>query len=321
MTSLFDRPLFGGGAEPSGAVSTPGVRVSGGGARPMVLAAGVRIRRDDGSVLLVQHHAGVAAGRWSVPFDGVAEDEVAESAALRVLRDALHLEPGQFEFAETISIPSADEDIVVNVFDALGWAGEPRFNARDFDDAGWLDATRLDGVDVVPEVAKFLNGGVVAGEVHAVVEAALVEARQALLDAYEAIPERWRERELDTVWAPVDVLHRCAAVEAYTLGEAVRLAETPSHVWREFNADQAEADRKLRARPSDAEVRERLLAAHDDTLRMVQALMPEQLLHFGAHPSKGTVQVRQMLEGIAAHDREHTDQLRAMQATAQLRGA
>ena len=84
--------------------------------RPMILAAGVRIRREDGQVLMVQHHAGVAAGRWSVPFDGVAEHEVAEAAALRVVRDALHLEPGSFVFAETLSIPAADEDIVVNVF-------------------------------------------------------------------------------------------------------------------------------------------------------------------------------------------------------------
>lgn len=287
--------------------------------RPIVLAAGVRIRREDGQVLMVQHHAGIAAGRWSVPFDGVAEHEVAEAAALRVLRDALHLEPGSLVFAETLSIPAPDEDIVVNIFDALGWAGEPKFSARDFDDAGWLNPSALGGVDVVPEVAAWLSGGATEGDVHESLERALVEARGELLAAYEAVPVTARERALDGEWAPVDVLHHCAALEAYTVAEALHSAETSGHAWREFNSDQAETERRLRPRPSDAEVRERLMRAHDDTLRIVQTLMPEQLLHYGLHPSRGAVQVRDQLEGIALHDREHIEQLRAMLSTALLR--
>jgi ADP-ribose pyrophosphatase YjhB (NUDIX family) len=317
VTSLFDRPLFGGDPASGSRVSTQGVRMTDPStARPMILAAGVRVRREDGAVLMVQHHAGVAAGRWSVPFDGVAESEVAEAAALRVLRDALHLDPGMLEFAETLSIPSGDEDIVVNVFDAIGWAGEPRFSGRDFDDAGWLDPGALEGVDVVPEVAAWLSGGDAAPEVHEALEGALVASREALIDAYEHVPVGARERALDGAWAPVDVLHHCAVREAYTLDEAVRVAETPTHTWREFNADQAEAERTVRTRPSDAEVREQLLRRHDETLRVVQGLTPEQLLRYVPHPSRGMVQVRERIEGIAAHDREHIEQLKAMRSTA-----
>lgn len=286
--------------------------------RPIIVAAGVRIRRDDGQVLMVQHHAGAAAGRWSVPFDGVAEHETAEGAALRIVRDALHLSAGSFTFAETISIPSADEEIVVNVFDVVGWGGEPRFNGRDFDDAGWLDPSLLAGVDVVPEVAAWLGGGATEGNVHEALERTLVEARGELLAAYERVPLAARERALDGEWAPVDVLHHCAAREAYTLAEALRFAETPGHRWREFNTEQAEVERRLLRRPSDAEVRERLLRVHDDTLRIVQSLMPEQLLHYGMHPDRGAVQVREQIEGIALHDREHIQQLQAMQSTALL---
>ena len=286
--------------------------------RSIIVAAGVRIRRDDGQVLMVQHHAGVAAGRWSVPFDGVAEHETAEGAALRIVRNALHLDAGSFVFAETLSIPSADEEIVVNVFDVVGWGGEPRFNGRDFDDAGWLDPSLLAGVDVVPEVAAWLGGGVTEGDVHEALERTLVVARGELLAAYERVPAAARERALDGEWAAVDVLHHCAAREAYTLAEALRFAETPCHRWREFSTEQAEVERRLHRRPSDAEARERLLRAHDETLRIVQSLMPEQLLHFGMHPERGAVQVRELLAGIAAHDREHIEQLRAMQSTALL---
>ncbi|MFA7295858.1 MAG: NUDIX domain-containing protein [Dehalococcoidia bacterium] len=284
--------------------------------RPIIVAAGVRIRRDDGQVLMVQHHAGVAAGRWSVPFDGVAEHETAEGAALRIVRDALHLSAGSFAFAETLSIPSADEEIVVNVFDVVGWGGDPRFNGRDFDDAGWLDPSLLAGVDVVPEVAVWLGGGASEGNVHEALERSLIAAREELLAAYERVPAASRERALDGEWAPVDVLHHCAAREAYTVAEALRFAETPGHRWREFSTEQAEVERRLHRRPSDAEARERLLRVHDDTLRIVQSLMPEQLLHFGVHPERGAVQVREQLEGIAAHDREHIQQLQAMQSTA-----
>ena len=45
---------------------------------PTIVAAGVRLAREDGSVLLVRHRTGVAAGRWCVPIIDVPEEEVME---------------------------------------------------------------------------------------------------------------------------------------------------------------------------------------------------------------------------------------------------
>jgi ADP-ribose pyrophosphatase YjhB (NUDIX family) len=298
-------------------MTTPGGAVE----RRVVVSAGVRVRRDDGQVLLVRHREGVAAGRWSVPFEAVDDNEVAESAAIRLLRDALHLDPGRLEFAETLAIPAADEDVVINVFDAIGWAGEPRFSGRRFDDAGWVDPAVTSTVDVVPEVATWLAGGSTAPlDIHEGLDRLLIDAREELLRTYDALPIAARERALDGEWSPADVLHHVAAKEAYSVNEAIRLADTPGHRWREFNSDQAEADRRLRGRPSDAEVRDRIVRAHDHTLRMVETLMPEQLAHYGAHPTLGVVQVRALFEEIATHDREHIAQLIAMREAARTQG-
>ncbi len=271
---------------------------------------------EDGQVLLVRHREGVAVGRWSLPFARVDEHEVAEAAATRLLRDVLHLDPGHLEFAHTLTIPAADADVVVNVFDALGWAGEPRYSGRVFDDAGWIDPAGAPDADVVPEVAAWLAGSEAVDDPHDALVRTLLEARAALLDAYAAIPPRARERALDGEWAPVDVLHRVAVAEAYAMDEVVRLIETPGYVWREFNGEQAEVERRLRPRPSDAEVRERVVRAQTETFRMLDALTPEQLGRFGAHPQRGVVAARERIEQIAAHDREHTAQLRAMLDTA-----
>ena len=283
--------------------------------RLMIVAAGVRIRRNDGQVLLVRHRSGIAAGRWSVPFAAVADDEVAESVATRLLRDVLRLDPGLLQFAETLTVPAGDEDIVINVFDAIGWTGEPRYSGQDFDDAGWVDSAALDGLDVQPEVAAWLGGHSVSAPIddpHDEIVQALIEACAELLAAYDAIPVTMRERLLDGTLAPVDVLHHLAAREAYTADEALRFAETPGHPWREFNEDQAEAERRIRRRLSDAEARSEVVAAHDDTLRILDALMPEQLAHIGPHPRRGTTAVRDQFTAIAEYDRERTDQLRAM---------
>lgn len=283
-------------------------------ARSIVVSAGVRVRRDDGQVLLVRHHDGVAAGRWSVPFARVDEHEVAEAAATRLLRDVLHLDPGQLAFAHTLSIPGVDADVVVNVFDALGWAGEPRYSGRVFDDAGWIDPAATAGVDVVPEVAAWLAGNAAMDDTHDDLVRALLAAREALLDAYDAIPERQREREIIGERAPVDSLLAAVVFEAYAMDEVLRLVQMPGHIWREFNEEQTEAERRVRPRPSAAQVRDCAVRTQTQTLRMLDSLMPEDFGQYGAHPARGVIGAPECIEQIAASDREYTMELAGMLA-------
>lgn len=280
--------------------------------RPVVVASGVRVRREDGQVLVVQHHEGVAAGRWSVPFAGVADHEVAEATATRLLRDVLHLDPGQLEFAHTLTIPGVDADVVVNVFDAIGWLGEPRYSGRAFDDAGWIDPATAGSADLVPEVAEWLAGTAAIADPYDDLVRALLEARQVLLGAYDAIPERQRERELVDERAPVDVLQAAIVFEAYAMDEVIRLIQTPGHVWRELNEAQSEAERRTRPRPSAAAVRDRAVRTQTATFHMLETFMPEDLVRYGNHPTRGVIPVRACIDDIAANDRNATAQLRAM---------
>lgn len=280
--------------------------------RSIVVSAGVRVRRDDGQVLLVRHHDGVAAGRWSVPFARVDDSEVAEAAATRLLRDVLHLDPGQLEFAHTLTLPGTDADVVVNVFDALGWAGEPRYSGRVFDDAGWVDPVSVVGVDIVPEVAAWLAGNAPVDDPHDDLVRALLEAREVLLRDFDAIPADRRERELDAGRAPVDVLLSAVVFEAYVMDEVIRLIQTPGHIWREFNDAQAEVERHSRPRPSASEVRDRAVRTHSASVQMLDALMPEDLVKYGAHPTQGVIAARECIDEIAANDRRRAFDLRAM---------
>lgn len=280
--------------------------------RPIVVSAGVRVRRGDGQVLLVRHHDGVAAGRWSVPFARVDEHEVAEAAATRLLRDVLHLDPGQLEFAHTLTIPGADADVVMNVFDALGWVGEPRYSGRVFDDAGWMDPTVAAGVDVVPEVAAWLAGSAPMDDPHDDLVHALLDAREVLLRDFDAIPAAQRERELEEGRAPVDVLLAAVIFEAYAMDEVIRLIQTPGHIWRDFNETQTEVERRARPRPSATEVRDRAVRTQSATFQLLDALMPEDLVRYGAHPASGVITARECIEEVAANDRRRAFELRAM---------
>ena len=284
---------------------------------PTIVAAGGRLAREDGSVLLVRHRTGVAAGRWCVPIIDVPEEEVMESAVTRLLRDVLRLDATRIEFAETLLIPAPDGDVVVNVFDAFGWTGEPRYSDRDFDDAGWVEPAALSTIDALPELAAWLGGAAEAeSDPHDALVLDLLAAREELLAAFEAIDGRSQERALDGAWAPVDVLHHVAAYEGYAMDETLRLIEQPGHRWRPFNEAQAEADRRLRARPSAAEVHDRMVRGQTETMRLLGNLMPEQFRAFGTHAERGFMTARDCIEEIARHDREHTAQLRGMRPAA-----
>jgi hypothetical protein len=284
-----------------------------------VVAAGVRVRREDDFVLLVRPATGLAAGVWSLPMAQMAEYATAEATAAHVLRDGLRMEPGRMQFAETLSLTQGGFEVVVNVFDAVGWSGEPRFAERDYLDAAWVNPEALDGVDAVPEVAAWLSGAAppalddVQSEKLATL---LVEARTEVFAAYEAIPAHDRERDFDAGWAPVDVLAHLASAEAYYADEARRLLESPQHAWCPFNTEQWDADRRYRARPMDSEVVSRLNHVQTETLKAVAGLVQAQLASYGTRVGGGAIRVGEAFAHIAEHDREHIEQLSKIQATA-----
>ncbi len=287
------------------------------------IAAGVRIRRPDDFVLLVRAASGLGAGMWSLPMARMPEYATAEATAMRVLRDALRMEPGWLQFAETLTLDDNGFEVVVNVFDAIGWSGEPRYAARDYEDAAWVNPAALDGVDAVPEVSAWLSGAEPPTPDDVQPEklaSMLVEARRELLAAYEAVPPKDRERELDRGWAPVDVLAHLASAEAYYVREARQLLDVTAHAWRPFNPDQWEADRLFRARPMDSEAIARLDHVQTETLRAVGALVPAQLAFYGSRAAGGSIRVGEAIARIAEHDREHIEHLRKMQGIARSGG-
>ena len=118
--------------------------------------AAVALRRDDGRVLLVRHaaaeRAGAAGGRWTLPAEPVADDEVVEQALARLLRERLHLASKAAEFSESVGLPGA----IANVFTCTEWAGEPQYAAADFADAAWAVPHSPGGVDLAEGVRDWL---------------------------------------------------------------------------------------------------------------------------------------------------------------------
>ncbi|MCY4616712.1 MAG: DinB family protein, partial [Chloroflexi bacterium] len=144
--------------------------------------------------------------------------------------------------------------------------------------------------------------------------AELEEARTALTDAYEQFDEAWLDVTLDSDWAPVDLLAHCATVEAYYASESRRLAEEPGYTWRNFNPDQAAAERVGVARPENRATQARLEAIRGDTLAWIETLDSEALAAYGNHAERGAVRIGERIQLIANHDQAHTEQLAAMLA-------
>jgi len=288
-----------------------------------IVASAVRIRRPDDAVLLVRPASGLGVGAWSLPMAQMHEHSTAEATASQVVRDGLRMDPGWFQFAGTLSFERGGFEIVINVFDAVGWSGEPRYADRDYEDAAWVRPDGLEDVDVVPEVGAWLRGedAPVPDDVQPErLAAMLVESRGEVAHAYGAIAPRDRERPLDGEWAPVDVLAHLASAEAYYLREARRLSAPDAHAWRPFNAEQWDADRAYRARPMDSEVVARLHYVQTDTLKAIGGMIEAELAHYGSRGFGGAIRVGEAIAVIATHDREHTEQLVKMQSNARIGG-
>ena len=130
--------------------------VAGGNELPIVAA--VALRRGDGRVLLVRHadsaHPGAAEGRWTLPAEPVADDEVVETALARLLRERLHLDSDSVDFSESVGLPGA----IANVFTCAEWSGDPAYSADDYADAAWAAPHAPGGVALAEGVRAYLAG-------------------------------------------------------------------------------------------------------------------------------------------------------------------
>jgi ADP-ribose pyrophosphatase YjhB (NUDIX family) len=286
-------------------------------AGPLLASAAV-MRRDDGRVLLLQHlEDGPFAGRWSLPIAGVGDDETAEDALGRVLREHVHVQPGPFDFEDTLYVTGdGGSRFIVNAFLCHGWQGEPRFNANHYADAVWAHpATPSVASDLLPEVGEWLASALGESEQLQTVDALgerLNETRGALLAAFESVPEVARATALVDGWSALDVLAHAADVETYYREETDRLLRVPGHTWRGFN--DAQWYDVYRTRPVEAlvTVRQRLEAARERTRFWLASLQDEQLEQYGNHHERGAVRISDRVEKIARHEHEHAEQLQAM---------
>lgn len=297
---------------------------------PQLASLALMVRGDSKS-LFVRHAAGPFAGLWSLPFVGVADVETAEAALERLLRDYLHVEPGPYEFLDTVYLTaSTNERFIANAFTCVDWQGEVQFPASLFDDALWAASADIGGLNLMPELREWLttvfqgdsSEPALAAYTNEEILAQLVEARGEFLAAYDAIPRHLRTEALnEDGWAPLDVLAHAIDVEAYYRNEVRRCVDEPGRTWRQFNDDVWKDLYFLRPRDDEATLRERMDIVRTETRTWIQYQPPETLNSYANHPERGVVQIGDRLAKIAAHDRDHAGQLREMAVAATLRSA
>jgi len=293
---------------------------------PRLLSASIMVR-EDGLVLLVQHPPGSPfAGKWSMPLTGVPDHETAEDALERMLREALHVEPGAYDFLDTIYVNALNggERFLVNAFTCIEWGGEPRFGTEAYADAVWLSPGAPGSLDLLPEVREWLRtafeeetGSLVPREYdREILLADLASARGDLVAAFDAAPMALRPRADGSGWSPLDVLAHVSDVEAYYRNEIRRCMAGTGQKWRPFNEAQWEDAHRLRPAEDERTLRERLSQVSGETRAFIAAASPELLAMYIDHPERGVVQVGDRIEKIAGHHRNHANQIREMVAAA-----
>lgn len=289
---------------------------------PRLLSGAVMVR-EDGLVLLVQHLAASPfAGKWSMPLTGVPDHETAEDALERMLRDALHVEPGAYDFLDTIyaSAITDGERFIVNAFTCIGWTGEPRFGAEAYADAVWVSPGAPGALDLLTEVREWLKtafeeetGAIVPREYDRdTLGADLASARADLIAAFDAVPPHQRGLADASGWSPLDVFAHVADVEAYCRNEVRRCVSGAGQKWRPFNEAQWEDTFRLRPAEDERALRGRLAAVSGETRAYLGSATPELLAVYIDHPERGVVQVGDRFEKIAGHYRNHVSQIRGM---------
>jgi len=298
--------------------------------QPQLASLALMVRADNKS-LFVRHAAGPFGGMWTLPFVGVADVETAEDALERMLRDFLNVQPGPYEFLDTVYLTaSTGERFIANAFTCIDWLGDVQFPASLFDDALWAAPADMSGLDLMPELREWLTT-VFQGEDSEPALAAyttedilkqIADARGEFLAAYDAIPRHLRAEPLDEAgWSPLTVLAHVADVEAYYRNESRRCVEEPGRTWRMFNDDQWKDTHALRPAEDETALRERLEAVRAETTTWVQYQPPETLNVYANHPERGVVQIGDRLVKIANHYREHASQVRTMSQAAAMRSA
>lgn len=284
------------------------------------------VLRPDRRALFVRHAAGPFAKQWSLPFIGVAASETAEDALARLFRDYLHLEPGAFDFLDTLSLTgNSGERFIANGFTCTGWQGEPKFPARLFDDAIWAVPSEATTLNLLPEVRAWVEqtfpGGstrpVVLRYTEAKLEAELADARGDLVAELDAVPASLRGELRDAEgWSPLTILQHVAEVEAYYRNEVVRCIAQPGRLWRPFNDDVWKDVHALRPVEDESALRERLDAVRADTREWLARTSEESLNGYLDHPERGVVLAGERIAKIADHYRAHARQLREIATTA-----
>lgn len=287
------------------------------------LLSGAMMVREDGLVLLVQHPAASPfAGKWSMPLTGVPDHETAEDALERMLRDALHVEPGEYDFLDTIyaNAVTSGERFIVNAFTCIDWTGEPRFGAEAYADAAWVSPGAPGGLDLLPEVREWLKtafeeetGAIVPREYDRdTLVADLASARADLIAAFDAVTPHQRTTADTAGWSPLDVFAHVSDVEAYYRNEIRRCVAGAGQKWRPFNETQWEDAFRLRPAEEERTLRDRLAAVSGETRTYLGSATPELLAVYLDHPERGVVQVGDRFEKIAGHYRNHAEQIRGM---------
>lgn len=298
-------------------------------AGPRLLSAAVMVR-EDGLMLFVRHPAASPfAGKWSMPLTGVPDHETAEDALERILRDALHVGPGEYDFLDTIYVNaiSDGERFIVNAFTCIGWTGEPRFGPEAYADAVWASPGAPGAIDLLPEVRDWLKtafeeetGALAPREYDREMLAAdLARARADLIAAFDAVPPHLRTAAGGDGWSPLDLFARVSDVETYYRNEIRRCASGLGQRWRLFNEAQWEDAFRLRAVEDERTLRDRLAAVSGETRAYLAAMTPELLALYLDHPEHGVVQVGDRFERIVAHYRNYADQIRGMTPALQAR--
>ena len=287
------------------------------------LLSGAMMVRDDGLVLLVQHPAASPfAGKWSMPLTGVPAHEAAEDALERMLRDSLHVEPGAYDFLDTIYVSAVanGERFIVNAFTCVGWTGDPRFGTEAYADAVWVSPGAPGAVDLLPEVRLWLKtafeeetGAIVAREYDSeMLIADLASARGDLIAALDAVPLHQRALADGSGWSPLSILVRVADMEAYYRNEVRRCLSSVGQRWRVFNEVQWEDAFRIRPIEDERSLRDRFAAVSGETRAYLNDATPELLAVYLDHPERGVVQVGDRFERIATHYRTFAGHIRGM---------